>query len=106
MLGNFSGPVPFFHTFVFFLLQAPEGLLEQKFSSASDVWGFAMTCVEILQDGGLPWPGTRSNPAVMAMVTGGEVHPRPDGCGDKLYAKVRLPSFAPRGPFSCPFPSK
>ena len=34
---------------------APEGLTEQKFSSASDVWSYAMTCIEIMQDGALPW---------------------------------------------------
>ena len=64
---------------------APEGFTEQKFSSASDVWSFAMTCVEILEDGRMPWPDTRSNPAVMAMVTGGEVHPQPRECDDELY---------------------
>ena len=65
---------------------APEGFTEQKFSPASDVWSFGMTCVEIYQDGELPWSSTRSNPAVMAMVTGGVVHPRPDGCSQQVFA--------------------
>ena len=36
---------------------APEGLSDQKFSSASDVWSFAITCVEVFQDGLFPYPG-------------------------------------------------
>ena len=53
---------------------ARAGLLEQKFSSASDVWSFGITCVEIFQDGLGPYPETRSNPAIMAMVTDGWCH--------------------------------
>ena len=34
---------------------APEGLTDLKYSSASDVWSFGITCVEILQDGMLPY---------------------------------------------------
>ena len=75
---------------------APEGLDDQKFSSASDVWSFAITCVEIIQDGLVPYADVRSNPALIALVTGGEIHPRPDGCSDAVYAMlVKCWSFAP-----------
>ena len=34
---------------------APEGLEQAKFSTASDVWSFGITCVEIFQDGLQPY---------------------------------------------------
>ena len=42
---------------------APEGLTSSggKFSSASDVWSFAITCIEIIEDGQEPWFAVRSN---------------------------------------------
>ena len=75
---------------------APEGLSGQKFSSASDVWSFGITCVEIIQDGLVPYAAVRSNPALIALVTGGGVHPRPDGCSDAVYAVlIKCWSFDP-----------
>ena len=67
---------------------APEGLTSQKFSSASDVWSFAITCVEIFQDGIQPYVETTSNPAVMTLVTNGELHPQPAACPDDCYAQL------------------
>ena len=76
---------------------APEGLDDNKFSSASDVWSYAITCVEIIQDGLMPYPALRSNPAIIALVTGGEVHPRPDGCSDVVYTMLaKCWSFEPQ----------
>jgi serine/threonine protein kinase len=65
---------------------SPEGLIDQKFSSASDVWSFGITCVEILLDGRIPYPDITSNPAVINMVAAGVVHPQPDDCSDRVYA--------------------
>ena len=77
---------------------APEGLNEQKYSSASDVWSFGITCMEIFQDAVAPYTGVTSNPAVIAMVSAGGVHPQPAGCTDQVYAKlVRCFSFEPAG---------
>ena len=59
---------------------APEGLSGAKFSSASDVWSFGIVVVEVLQDGAAPYPGTRSNPAVISLVVSGGVHPKPEEC--------------------------
>ena len=69
---------------------APEGLTEHKFSTASDVWSFGITVVEVIQDGLVPYTyvNIRSNPALITMVTGGQVHPRPDGCSNVVYATL------------------
>ena len=64
----------------------PLGLEDEKFSSASDVWSFGITCIEILQDGLNPYPEIRSNPTLMTMVAAGEVHPQPPGCSGEVYA--------------------
>ena len=64
---------------------APEGLLDCKFSSASDVWSFGMVMIEILQDGKVPYCGVTSNLAVMTMVQDREVPDRPEECPDFLY---------------------
>ena len=70
---------------------APEGLLPTggKFSSASDVWSFGITCIEIIEDGQTPWFSIRSNVRVMAMVSAGQVHPRPAGCSELVYAVLK-----------------
>jgi len=48
---------------------APEGITSQKFSSASDVWSYGITCVEIFLDGARPYPGIASNPEVVREYT-------------------------------------
>ena len=68
---------------------APEGLTSQKFSSASDVWSFGITCVEVFQDGAAPYPGVRSNPEVMQLVAAGEVHPCPASCSADVYRELQ-----------------
>ena len=68
---------------------APEGMTSQKFSTASDVWSFGITCVEIFQDGGFPYPNITSNPEIIKMVcTQGQVHPRPRGCSAHVYTEL------------------
>ena len=68
---------------------APEGITSQKFSSASDVWSFGITCVEIFLDGGRPYTSVNSNPDVVRLVcTQGLVHPRPKGCSVEIYAEL------------------
>ena len=68
---------------------SPEGLTSQKFSAASDVWSFGITCVEVFQDGMQPYVETTSNPAVMSLVANGEMHPQPAGCEDECYEKLK-----------------
>ena len=67
---------------------APESLMSQKFSSASDVWSFAITCIEVYQDGLMPYPDVRSNPQVITNVTAGQVHSIPVGCSQAVYSKL------------------
>ena len=68
---------------------APEGMTSQKFSSASDVWSYGITCIEVFQDGANPYPGVKSNPEVITMVCAqGLVHPRPGGCSDGVYREL------------------
>ena len=75
---------------------APEGLTSQKFSAASDVWSFGITCIEVFQDGIQPYVDTTSNPAVMNLVANGEMHPQPAGCEDDCYAELtRCWNFEP-----------
>ena len=76
---------------------APEGITNQTFSSASDVWSFGITCIEILLDGGRPYPTLKSNPAVIKLVcTEGGIHPRPSGCSEHVYTQLaRCWSFDP-----------
>ena len=64
---------------------APEAIVDNKYSVASDVWSFGVTVVEIVQDGGGPYPQV-SNPAVMEMVVAGARHPQPPNCSDVVYA--------------------
>ena len=67
---------------------SPEAIETNKYSAASDVWSFGITVIEILLDGGKPYPGL-ANPAVLAMVTergGYKKHPQPDVCRDAVYA--------------------
>ena len=75
---------------------APEGLSNLKFSTASDVWSFGITCIEIFQDAVTPYIDLTSLPAVMARVHAGQVHAQPAECSDQVYAElVRCFSFEP-----------
>ena len=64
---------------------APEAIDDNKYSTASDVWSFAITVVEIIEDGLAPYPGL-SNPAVMDLVSAGLTHAQPPKCSDVVYA--------------------
>ena len=75
---------------------APEGLANQKFSAASDVWSFGIVCIEVYADGAKPYPGITSNPNVMAFVTGADIHPQPPLCTDYVYRELcRCWAFEP-----------
>lgn len=77
---------------------APECLAGHRFSSASDAWSFGITCVEMFQDGLSPYPATRSNPALIEMVKGEHVHPKPPGCHHVVYTfLLTCWAFEPQG---------
>ena len=67
---------------------APEGLANQKFSAASDVWSFGIVCIEVYMDGAKPYPSITSNPNVMAFVNGGNIHPQPPSCTAHVYREL------------------
>ena len=67
---------------------APESMNEEtrKFSSASDVWSFAIVMVEMYQDGKRPYPYIAETIEVMHEVIGGHHHKDPGGgCSAKVY---------------------
>ena len=77
---------------------APEGLNDDRYSSASDVWSFGITCIEIFQDAVAPYADLTSNPAVISMVNARKVHAQPAGCTKQVYTElVRCFSFEPVG---------
>jgi serine/threonine protein kinase len=63
---------------------ALEGIDEQKFTQASDVWSFAIVMIEIYQDGMRPYPNIPSNAQVFTFKQGGGRHAQPKAC--PMYA--------------------
>ena len=63
---------------------APESMQTLKFTVASDVFSFAVTLIEIFQNGEKPYKHL-DNAAVMQKVIGGYHHPRPDGMPAAVY---------------------
>ncbi|XP_057312170.1 uncharacterized protein LOC130653668 [Hydractinia symbiolongicarpus] len=63
---------------------APEAIIEQKFSSKSDVWSFGILLYEILSKGKQPYPSL-SNKDTLLFVSEGNRMPAPNGCSEQLY---------------------
>lgn len=68
---------------------APESMETLKFSTASDVWSWAIVVIELLQDGRQPYDGM-SNPSVMTLVLAGRVHPQIRKCPNALYKVLEM----------------
>ena len=68
---------------------SPEALETKKFSTASDVWSFAIVMVEIMQDGKRPYPQWKDLDEVAYKVKSGDV--RSNGTHKKGY---KLEDFA------------
>ena len=63
-----------------------EAMAMGKYSVASDAWSYAITVVEIFQNGEQPYP-KMSNPEVITLVTDSKgYHPQPTECPDDVYA--------------------
>ena len=67
---------------------APEAMEELKFSSASDIWSFGITVIEVFTDGETPYHGT-DNAAVMNKVMAGHIHPPPSTIPADLYNALK-----------------
>ncbi|XP_039274448.2 tyrosine-protein kinase Yes-like isoform X2 [Styela clava] len=63
---------------------APEGLTHRRFTIKSDVWSFGILTMEIITDGGIPYPGM-SNQIVFEQVSSSYRMPQHKNCPDKLY---------------------
>jgi len=67
---------------------APEAMETLKFSTASDVWSFAIVMVELFQDGAKPYGHIKKTADVMQQVMGGNKHPKPDECPPGIYESL------------------
>ena len=63
---------------------APEVLLEDTYSTRSDVWSFGILLYEIATHGALPYRGMRNAEAFTKVVEGYRM-PCPEGCSTDLY---------------------
>ena len=59
----------------------------QKFSEASDVWSFGITCCEVFTGGDNAW-GTVPNFTVMELIKAGVQYAQPDLCPNMFYDRV------------------
>jgi serine/threonine protein kinase len=75
---------------------APESLVFRRFTSASDVWMFAVCTWEFFQFGQVrPWAELRNN-QVLAAIESGQRLVRPAACPERLYQlMLRSWSYAP-----------
>lgn len=67
---------------------APEALLYHRYSTASDVWAFAVLAYEIYTNGKTPYTG-KSNVQVWTAVEAGERLERPAGCPESVFSLMR-----------------
>jgi serine/threonine protein kinase len=74
---------------------SPEAMNSLKFTEASDVWSFGILLVEMLQDGGRPYPGIKTNPEVYTLTISGSCHWQPAGCSDLVY-DIMTQCWSPR----------
>eukprot|EP00039_Didymoeca_costata_P029606 m.25441 g.25441 ORF g.25441 m.25441 type:complete len:1157 (+) comp7707_c0_seq1:97-3567(+) len=65
---------------------------QKKFSSASDVWAWGITCCEIFNDGKLPYKG-QTNERVWVSVLEKNIHDKPESCSSKFWEFVIKPAF-------------
>ena len=66
----------------------PAGLELERFQFASDLFSYAMTCIEIYQDGVVPWSHIFANQEVMDLVKAGKRHPKLRVLSPETYAKL------------------
>ena len=68
---------------------APESLLNNQFSSASDVWSFGIVLYELFTYGGNPYPGM-TNRQVIERVPAGYRLSSPRNCPEEVYKLMTM----------------
>ncbi|XP_063720399.1 focal adhesion kinase 1-like isoform X2 [Symsagittifera roscoffensis] len=66
---------------------APESIFYRRFTSASDVWMFAVCCWEIFMFGVKPYQGMK-NQKIVECIEGGQKLARPNTCPKNVYATL------------------
>ena len=64
---------------------APESLVDRKYSSASDVWSFAVFCWEVYEHGRAPYPSIGVE-SILTFILRGSRMERPESCPVSLYS--------------------
>ncbi|XP_048338487.1 inactive tyrosine-protein kinase 7 [Sphaerodactylus townsendi] len=72
----------------------PEAVLEDEFSTKSDVWSFGVVLWEIFTLGEMPYSKLADEEVLAGLQTGKMKLPHPDGCPSKVY-KVMQRCWAP-----------
>ncbi|XP_066917660.1 receptor tyrosine-protein kinase erbB-4-like isoform X2 [Clytia hemisphaerica] len=68
---------------------APESLTSGVFTSASDVWSYAVVLWEMFTFGDSPW-GDLNNEQVKQKIQNGECLPEPRFCPDEIYEVIKM----------------
>ena len=63
---------------------APECLIDNKYSSASDVWSFGILCWEVFEHGKTPYPDVQIANVLNYLLRGNRMS-KPAACPDALY---------------------
>ncbi|XP_033096730.1 fibroblast growth factor receptor 1-like [Anneissia japonica] len=63
---------------------APEAVLDNIYTTSSDVWSFGVTLWEIITLGGYPYPGVTTDELIEKIKEGYRM-PKPDHCEDTIY---------------------
>jgi serine/threonine protein kinase len=71
---------------------AVEVLSERRFSEKSDVWSFAITCIEVFTDAALPYTGMKNEEVYHGVLSGDRMH-RPPECPANVYEAVITPAW-------------
>lgn len=75
---------------------APESVFHGEFTSASDVWAYGVTVVEILQLGATPLAGRTDEELLLGLKTGARLHVvSPHGCPEPVWKLVQRCTTSP-----------